>query len=118
MINLIFPITIDNPENRKFFEETKKEAMERRRRLAEGPGVYVESSKKAQEGSKTIAYCFAWETLAGGFPLHNVQRWQTSRQPAIYLSHHSLKIKISENRNAILRKMHHCAVTLPSACRT
>ena len=24
MINLIFPITIDNPENRKFFEETKK----------------------------------------------------------------------------------------------
>ena len=34
---------------RIFLEETKKEAMERRRRLAEGPGVYVESSKKAQD---------------------------------------------------------------------
>lgn len=32
-----------------FFEETKKEAMERRKRLVEGPGLYVESSKKAQE---------------------------------------------------------------------
>lgn len=32
-----------------FFEETKKEAMERRKRLAEGPGLYVESSKKAQD---------------------------------------------------------------------
>ena len=32
-----------------FLEETQKEAMERRKRLAEGPGVYVESSKKAQE---------------------------------------------------------------------
>ena len=32
-----------------FIEETKKEAMERRQRLAEGPSVYVESSKKAQE---------------------------------------------------------------------
>ena len=31
------------------FEDTKKEAMERRKRLAEGPGVYVESSKKAQD---------------------------------------------------------------------
>ena len=30
-------------------EETQKEAMERRKRLAEGPGVYVESSKKAQD---------------------------------------------------------------------
>ena len=36
-------------EARIFLEETKKEAMERRRRLAEGPGVYVESSKKAQD---------------------------------------------------------------------
>ena len=34
---------------RIFLEETKKEAMERRRRLAEGPGVYVESSQKAQD---------------------------------------------------------------------
>ena len=32
-----------------FLEATKKEAMERRKRLAEGPGIYVESSKKAQE---------------------------------------------------------------------
>lgn len=32
-----------------FFEETKKEAMERRKRLAESPGLYVESSKKAQD---------------------------------------------------------------------
>lgn len=32
-----------------FLEETKKEAMERRKRLAEGSGVYVESSQKAQE---------------------------------------------------------------------
>ena len=31
------------------FENSKKEAMERRKRLAEGPGVYVESSKKAQD---------------------------------------------------------------------
>lgn len=31
------------------FEDTKKEAMERRKRLAEGPGLYVESSKKAQD---------------------------------------------------------------------
>ena len=34
---------------RIFLEETKKEAMERRKRLAEGPGVYIESSKKAQD---------------------------------------------------------------------
>ena len=32
-----------------FLEETKKEALERRKRLAEGPGIYVESSKKAQD---------------------------------------------------------------------
>ena len=32
-----------------FFEETKKEALERRQRLADGPGLYVESSKKAQD---------------------------------------------------------------------
>ena len=36
-------------EAKIFFEESKKEAMERRKRLAEGPGVYVESSKKAQD---------------------------------------------------------------------
>ena len=32
-----------------FLEESKKEALERRKRLEEGPGLYVESSKKAQE---------------------------------------------------------------------
>lgn len=32
-----------------FLEETKKEAMERRKRLEEGPGLYVESSKKAHD---------------------------------------------------------------------
>ena len=32
-----------------FLEETKKEALERRKRLEEGPGLYIESSKKAQD---------------------------------------------------------------------
>ena len=32
-----------------FLEETKREALERRKRLEEGPGLYVESSKKAQD---------------------------------------------------------------------
>lgn len=32
-----------------FLEETKKEAIERRKQLEEGPGLYVESSKKAQD---------------------------------------------------------------------
>ena len=32
-----------------FLEESKKEALERRKRLEEGPGLYIESSKKAQE---------------------------------------------------------------------
>lgn len=47
-----FEETIQNmseEEATAFFEDTKKEAMERRKRLAEGPGVYVESSKKAQD---------------------------------------------------------------------
>lgn len=30
-------------------EESKKEAMERRKQIEEGPGLYIESSKKAQE---------------------------------------------------------------------
>lgn len=32
-----------------FIEESKKEALERRKRLEEGPGLYIESSKKAQD---------------------------------------------------------------------
>ena len=32
-----------------FLEESKKEALERRKRLEEGPGLFIESSKKAQE---------------------------------------------------------------------
>ena len=32
-----------------FLEESKKEALERRKQLAEGPGLYIESSKKAQD---------------------------------------------------------------------
>lgn len=36
-------------EAAEFLEESKKEAMERRKQLEEGPGLYVESSKKAQE---------------------------------------------------------------------
>ncbi|MBR5597023.1 MAG: hypothetical protein IKW30_06420 [Lachnospiraceae bacterium] len=36
-------------EIKAMFEESKKEAMERRKQLAEGPGVYIESSKKAEE---------------------------------------------------------------------
>ena len=40
---------MNEEEVKLFLEESKKEAMERRKRLAEGPGVYVESSKKAQD---------------------------------------------------------------------
>ena len=36
-------------EAASFLEETKKEAIERSKRLAEAPGLYVESSKKAQD---------------------------------------------------------------------
>lgn len=32
-----------------YIEETKKEALERRKRLEEGPGLYIESSKKAED---------------------------------------------------------------------
>ena len=32
-----------------FIEESKKEALERRKRLEEGPGLYIESSKKVQD---------------------------------------------------------------------
>ena len=40
---------MNEEEASAFLEETKKEALERRKRLAEGPGIYVESSKKAQD---------------------------------------------------------------------
>jgi len=36
-------------EAEALLEESKKEAMERRKQVEEGPGLYVESSKKAQE---------------------------------------------------------------------
>ena len=66
-------------EARIFFEETRKEAMERRRRLAEGPGVYVESSKKAQDfksGALSLLFVggigliFIILILLGIIPLH------------------------------------------------
>lgn len=41
--------TMSEEEAIAFFEETKKEAIERRKQLAENPGLYVESSKKAQD---------------------------------------------------------------------
>lgn len=69
-----------NEENaRIFLEETRKEAMERRRRLAEGPGVYVESSKKAQDfksGALSLLFVggigliFIVLILIGVIPLH------------------------------------------------
>ena len=36
-------------EAEALLEESKKEAMERRKQVEEGPGLYIESSKKAQE---------------------------------------------------------------------
>lgn len=66
-------------EARMFLEETKKEAMERRKRLAEGSSVYVESSKKAQEfksGALSLLFVggigliFIILILIGIIPLH------------------------------------------------
>ena len=66
-------------EARIFLEQTKKEAMERRKRLAEGPGVYVESSKKAQDfksGGLSLLFVggvglvFIILILLGIIPLH------------------------------------------------
>ena len=48
-----------------FIEESKKEAYERRQKVEEGPGVYVESSKKAQD-MKSGAYSLL---LVGGVGL-------------------------------------------------
>lgn len=42
-------LNMSEEEAHAFLEETKKEALERRKQLAESPGLYVESSKKAQE---------------------------------------------------------------------
>ena len=40
---------MNEEEAASFLEETKKEALERRKRLEEGPGLYIESSKKAED---------------------------------------------------------------------
>lgn len=70
---------MNEEDARIFLEETRKEAMERRRRLAEGPGVYVESSKKAQEfksGALSLLFVggigliFIVLILIGVIPLH------------------------------------------------
>lgn len=70
---------MNEEEVQLFLEETKKEAMERRKRLAEGPGVYVESSKKAQEFKSGgvsllfvggIGFIFIILVLLGIIPLH------------------------------------------------
>lgn len=64
---------------RIFLEETQKEAMERRKQLAEGPSVYVESSKKAQDfksGALSLLFVggigliFIILILLGVIPLH------------------------------------------------
>lgn len=39
----------DEEAAKALLEATRKEAMERQKRLAEGPGVYVESAKKAED---------------------------------------------------------------------
>ena len=70
---------MNEEDARIFLEETRKEAMERRRRLEEGPGVYVESSKKAQEfksGALSLLFVggigliFIILILIGVIPLH------------------------------------------------
>ena len=62
-----------------FFEESKKEALERRKRLEEGPGLYIESSKKAQEFKSGglsllfvggLGFIFILLILFGIIPLH------------------------------------------------
>lgn len=42
-------LNMNEEEAHAFLEETRKEALERRKQLAESPGLYVESSKKAQD---------------------------------------------------------------------
>ena len=62
-----------------FLEESKKEAMERRKQLAESPGLYIESAKKAQEfksGGLSLLFVgglgliFILLILFGIIPLH------------------------------------------------
>ena len=66
-------------EARAFLEETKKEALERRKRLEEGPGLYVESAKKAQDFKSGgfsllfvggLGFIFIILILIGVIPLH------------------------------------------------
>ena len=72
-------LNMEEEEARIFLEETRKEAMERRKRLAEGPGVYVESSKKAQEFKSGgvsllfvggLGFVFVVLVILGIIPLH------------------------------------------------
>ena len=42
-------LNMSKEDAQSFLKETQKEAMERRKQLAESPGLYVESSKKAQD---------------------------------------------------------------------
>ena len=66
-------------ELKTLFEVSKKEALERRKQLAEGPGVYVESSKKAEEFKSggvsllfvgSIGFLFILLVLFNVVPLH------------------------------------------------
>ena len=62
-----------------FIEETKKDALERRKRLEEGPGLYVDSSQKAQDFKSGglsllfvggLGFIFILLILLGVIPLH------------------------------------------------
>ena len=66
-------------ELKALFEESKKEALERRKQLAEGPGIYVESSKKAEEFKSGglsllfvggVGFIFVLLVLLNVIPLH------------------------------------------------
>jgi len=48
--------------------------------------------KKAQERSKTIEYCFAWKTLAGGFPLRDSATIAKSAQTSINILYYRLPV--------------------------
>ena len=48
--------------------------------------------KKAQERSKTIEYCFAWKTLAGGFPLRDSATIAKSAQISINILYYRLPV--------------------------
>jgi len=58
----------------KSFDQTFSKVCGVERRSLSSPASQRAKSlcrKKAQERSKTIEYCFAWKTLAGGFPLRD-----------------------------------------------